>query len=223
MNFIKNLLEKVLNSFDNGRFLREPVKLFYFLNGICPFVLPLICLYQVIEYNVINEYTFKSWWGFTLLIAVLAGIAWLTVLAYCAFVFWKNRIKDLDLNVRTGDSTTAMPIMAHYIKCWGESTGLILAIAPVGMYVIGFVFMFLNGFAPYGFGFSFDQFLLKTIYGIAGFFGLLLVEFIICYPIIFVAHYISENIRIKAQIANDLRDVSDIHRAATMTPADDNK
>ena len=50
---------------------------------------------------------------------------------------------------------------------------------------------------------------------------LILVIFIfIClllsYIVILIAHFIGESIRVRAQIANDVRDLGDIHRAATL-------
>jgi hypothetical protein len=38
----------------------------------------------------------------------------------------------------------------------------------------------------------------------------------VSYITILIAHYIGESIRVRAQIANDVRDLGDIHRAATL-------
>ena len=213
MNMVKGLIEKLLNYIDNGKFFREPMRVFYLLNAIVPFLTPLLYLIVIVPLWGRMDYVLLGWTKICAIIALFLGFVWLLVLAYGTYVYWMNRRKALYRCFREGDDFKAIPLVANYIQCWGESYGLSLAIAPIGVYVIVYVMGLLCGF-NIGYGFDFRIFLLCTLLGIVGLAVLCLAMFLLCYPIVMFAHFASEKLRVKANLANDMRDLADIHRAS---------
>lgn len=215
MEQIKEWMKQLLQSIDSGVFLREPMKWIYMLYAVLQFVLPLCFLY--LYYQLLSSKFsigfLEGWDAFVMYLSMFLVVAWQFALAYTGFVYWKKRKEHLGREVRNGDSMVAIPVWAHYIQCSLEWTGIYLFVSVVGTYVIFFVCALLTGFDILGGSEAmFKGFLIGVLILIA----LIIIFLPICYLIILLAHYIGEQMRVKAQLANDLRDVSDIQRAMTM-------
>lgn len=222
IKLIKLFIDKLLHYIDNGKFFREPMKIFYLVNGFLPAITPIAYsvafLFFVFGELIPNDHKYENIWTKFLVITggSLIG-AWLAVIALLSIFYWINRKNQLTRTVRVGDNIKAIPIIAHYITCAGESTGLMLALTPLGSYIIVYVMVLLGGYSLLPGGIELSLLPIVAIGGVVGFALLVIAMFLICYPIVLLSHVVGEKLRIKAQLANDLRDVSDIHRAATMT------
>lgn len=216
MNLIKHYLEQYLGYIDDGRFFREPLKILYIIFGILPVSVPLFYLYTLVDdWDSMVGYS-EGWTKFTIVVAVLLIFVWLLAMAYCAFVYWMQRKNDLHHTIRVGEKIVAIPTLAHVVKCMGESYALVISLSVVGVYVILYVVSFLNGFSFFYYDPTVGEFLKCAVLGIVLFAVLLLGLFVFSYFVVLGAHTISEKLLVKAMIANDVRDLGDIHRAAVM-------
>ena len=90
--------------------------------------------------------------------------------------------------------------------------GLLLGLIPAIGVVMVYIWQVLSGFHQFDF---FDNFI-KNLFG-----GLLATIFaaaascLVGYAIVFLFRWMGELMRLRAQVANDVRDLGDIHRAAT--------
>lgn len=207
MDFIKELFYKFLKLIDDGRFLIKPMKWFYYLKGVVPFLLPLLFIYLVIDdgmHTHFSDWGKILWWIFVVLFTLYLGIV-----AYINFLFWCNRAKRVDQVVKRGDNIVAIPLVADNIKNTGEILGIMVSVIVIVGAVLFFVFMLLSGEQ----GFYKDLYFLNLLVKIV---VISLVCILITYLIIMLTHFVSERLRMFAQMSNDLRDVADIHRAAAM-------
>ncbi|MBQ0141544.1 MAG: hypothetical protein KBT06_01875 [Prevotellaceae bacterium] len=216
MNYIKHRLEKLTEVIDNGKFFREPMKLYYVMNGIAAFAVPAFFIKILTQLWSTLQYL-NGWSKFMTELSLVLVLIWLIVLAYCALLYWLDRKKNLNKCVRIGDSIVAIPTIAHYIQCAGECFGIMLGLSVIGASFILYIFGLLSGFGLFGGADGFSGYLLFFLIATIVLLVIILTTFLVCYPIVVWSHVIGEKLRIKAQIANDVRDVSDIHRAATMT------
>lgn len=215
MNIIKELIDKFMRTVDNGLFFREPMKWLYFFFGAVAFLPAFAFLIATIYFIKFNYYT--SWEIFTFVVNIICVFTFLLALGYLGWSFWSNRRRDLQQVVRIGDRINAIPIVAHYIQSVGEATFVFLFIAPIGTYIITFIIGLLNGFSIFGVRYLDVENYFKAFFAlILVFIGLVIGLFGICYLGILFTHFITEKMRIKAQLANDLRDVADIQRAAIL-------
>lgn len=211
----KSLMELFLRYIDNGKFFREPMKWLYILCGIIPFLITAYFLYQFIdEAHFIYRYI-NAWSKITLTFGVLLAFVYALVLDYLGLVFWINRSKQINEQVREGDQIIALPVLAHFVKTLGEGFGTFASLQVVGVYAIMYICMMLNGFDGMA-GHGFEGFMKALFYGLLIFLGIVVGACLFAYGTIFLSRTLSEKIRVKAMLANDLRDVADIHRAATM-------
>lgn len=134
-------------------------------------------------------------------------VALIVMAASCIFglLYWINRSNSLRSKIQCGNDIVVMPIIADYVQCTFEWFGLTLMIfTPLyAMYfgIIGQLFM------------EFGDYLVGLISCIL--FSILVIW--IGYCITCLGHFFGENIRAISTIANNVRDLGDIHRAATMT------
>lgn len=218
MNLIKHYLELMLNYIDNGTFFRDPMKLLYVIFGIVGFAAPLVYVYYIYdEWNHLIPSFLDTWPKMTLGLTYILIFVYLVAIAYAHLVFWLHRKDKLHQTVRVGDKIVAIPIYADFIQCAGEAAGIFPALALLGSYIVAFLIGLLNGFKFMNYGVNdFGDYLEAVVVLIIAFVLLAIACFIIGYLIILVAHVVSEKLRIKAMIANDVRDLGDIHRAAVM-------
>lgn len=200
-----NVFYKLLQVIDDGRLLRKGVKWFYYFKAVILFALPIYVIYGVIKDSpsfVFRTYYYHGGNTWAVILAILF-IALLFFLAFINFFYWTNRARKLESIVRQGDSVVAIPLAADNIKNDGEILAFIFLVGYVGLTILQFLLYLLTGHG------EFFKYLIITI-------STIVVAVIISFFIIFLFRFISEGIRMIAQMCNDLRDVADIHRAATI-------
>ncbi len=217
MNVIKSLFYKLLQLIDDGRFLIKPMKWFYYFKGVVPFLIPVCVLYFIFtetpRFLFLDVHVYNNAWA-KILVYVFGYvfIVYLIFLAYIIFLFWVHRAKRLEKVVRKGDAIVAIPLFADNVKNNGEIFALFLSFAVIGWSIMFFVFMIISGAEA----FYTHDFFENVLILLAECVGSSIVAIIISFFIIMVTHFIAERLRLFAQMCNDLRDVADIHRAATI-------
>lgn len=208
-------LTALLRNIDNGKFFRRPVQVLYAIFGALSFVLPFstifgcIYLFDYLHIDYVSTLP-KCFFYLGCMVAIIAG----TLIAYLGYLYWQNRANRLDFEANEGGTAVAIPVCAHIVQSILESYGIFSTIACSIYAVIGYFFayvpMLMSNELPFGSDDGFSALLsglVATVLFIAG-------TFIFGFFSVIFAHYLGENMRIGAQIANDLRDVADIKRAS---------
>lgn len=215
MKTIGTYLEKLLGWIDNGSFFISPMKWIYTVFAYLSFIPPFLLVYFIFELS--DEGLFKYMSGWSKFTAYLFCLIFLAVVVFAAFLmyyFWKNRCKKIDQAVRVGDQIVALPLWAHFNQSLGESLGVYIGIVPSIAGVLIYIWGLLTGFEYLN---MFGNNILQTIFiSLLALVAFILANILIGFVIVIVSHFISECIKLSAQIANDVRDLADIHRAATM-------
>lgn len=206
MEQIKNYFFRLLELIDNGRYLIRPFKWMYLMNAIlswAPAVFFIVAVIGQLEPSL--RYT-EGWTKIVCILGIFIFFVFLLFVGYLGFLFWTNRKKRIDDIVKEGDSAIAIPLFADWVKCIGESCGMFLGLViPIGLIVL-YMFFLLTGYQ----GFYKDGTFIIVLFAML---GIIVVCEIASYFIILINRYISERIKIFGQMANDLHDVADIHRA----------
>lgn len=217
MNPIKFCMTKFLSLIDSGKFFTQPMRWLYVIFACLSFVPALLVLYFIYEegINGILRYA-EGWVKFSGYLFCLIFALFVIVTAILMFYYWMDRSHKVAHIVNDGDQIVAMPVWAHYTQSIFESLGVYIAIIPpmgaVLFYLWGVItgFKYIEPFAEVG------DIIKLLVIGLLALAGFIFVCLLLSYIIILVAHYLGESIRVRAQIANDVRDLGDIHRAATL-------
>lgn len=205
---IKQILSQFLQFIDNGVLLKKPMKWLYLLNAVLPFLIPvgvLVALISNARYDLNADYV-GVWTSVVGYVFILLFVAALFIVAYVNFLFWMNRKQRLDTVVRTGDDIVAIPLLANLVQCVGESHAIFVGLVPPVAAALFYLFGLLTGI---------DRFYSSGKFA----WGLALVALVAlgaaaaAYIIVLFSHFIAERLRLLPQIANDVRDMGDIHRA----------
>lgn len=203
----KELSNSLMRNVDNGRFFIKPQKWLYFINGIIAFIFPLVVTYLIID-NKDLKYMFENstWNKFVGILAIILFLVFMYYTAYITFLFWVSRMNNIDVHVKEGDNMVAIPLYAHYIQSYGEFLALNIGLIPSVGAVLLYLFLLLTGEANFYHDRHFLTYFLILV--------LVIIALVVgAWAIAFISHFISECIRVIAQIANDLRDVRDIHHS----------
>lgn len=223
---------------DNGKFFIKPQKWWYFIFGLAAFIFPLIVTYLLVDQAIdvfrighkvydsdlggaivrdaVEKSSFKDVWrGIVGVIGIILFLIYQYVVAFLFFYFWKSRIKNLDSHVKVGDNIVALPLMAHSVKCMGEVLGVYIGLIPPVAGIFLYIFFLLTGEYDFYHDWNFLKYLIVLAVAIV-------VCFMLAWGIIFLFRVISERITLRPQIANDVRDMGDIHRAAVMQEETEN-
>ncbi|MBQ9287710.1 MAG: hypothetical protein IJ212_04700 [Bacteroidaceae bacterium] len=221
INVIKTGLNTLLSWIDSGNFFKKPMKVLYMITGYLSFLLPIALLVAFFNFkDIIEDFTsIKSlvddgWPAFLYMIFIILFFIILFLLSYINFLFWKNRSEKLESLVKTGDQIVVIPVWADYVQSTGEVWGIFWGIVPSITAILALVFYILSG------AIFEDNFLLNLLVSVIGC-ALFILFWVICgFIIILMSHFIGESMRLKAQMANDIRDIGDIARAATFENID---
>lgn len=216
MEKIKRGLLFVLNLIDNGELLKTPIKWLYIVNGILPFIMPLAVFIAFLAAANFRE-VFGSIMS-SMLFMVILFICTL-ICAYLSYIFWKKRREQFSQIISGGNKFIAIPIWAHVIRSISEWCGLYFSAIFGTSAVAAYLCTIFTGFHALRNVDALDVLPNSFVTFICSLIALAFVLFIIAifgYLTILIGRFISERILIKAQIANDVRDIGDIHRAATM-------
>lgn len=226
MEKIKRGFLFVLNLIDNGELLKTPIKWLYIVNGLLPFILPIVLFIVYLKF-IVAGFEFDIGWPIFIFM-VLAGLILVAALifAYLSFLFWNDRIKQFSLITGEGNKFIAIPVWAHIVRSFTEWWGLFVSGLLASSVVSIFICLLLTGFTLFEnipvykihklTRWFPDEFFPALGTSVFGSILLLILIAINGYLVILIGRFISERILIKAQIANDVRDIGDIHRAATM-------
>ena len=212
-SFIKRSFYKLLSWIDNGKFFIKPTKWGYTILAWLSILLPIaacVFIYQAYDGQVFGYV--EGWEKFSLVLLSIFFFIFVCVAAYLNYLFWIHRRSAIDSTVKVGDQIVVIPVFAHFLQSWGESMGLLLGLIPAIGVVMVFIWQVLSGFHQFD---LFDNY-------IKNFFGGLVVTILavaacclVGYSIVFLNRWMGELMRLRAQVANDVRDLGDIHRAAT--------
>lgn len=221
MNIIKQYVDRLLQYIDSGRFFRNPLKVLYILFGVCAFLPAVMLLLEFFSedtWNSLNSlgYYLDGWSKVIMYLALFLILVYLVLLGIIGLYYWLNRKNDLYNTIRIGDKIKALPTIAHFVKCLGESYGVLSFLAPLGVYIISYVLLLITGFKPLGVV-EIGEFFKYLFLGLLVAPVLAVILFLHSYLIILLAHGISERLFIKTSIANNVSDIGDIQRATTMT------
>lgn len=217
MNQIKFCMTKFLSLIDSGRFFIQPMRWLYVLFACLSFVPALAILYFMYDTGVddILRHT-EGWIKFSGYLFCFIFTLFVILTAILMFYYWMNRSHKVAHIVNEGDQIVAMPVWAHFVQSILESSGVYFAIIPPMGATLFYLWGVITGFKfiePYGEAGDIFKVLFLGLLVLAIFIFICL---FLSYIIILIAHYIGESIRVRAQIANDVRDLGDIHRAATL-------
>lgn len=216
ITLIKDWMYALMRTIDNGSIFIKPQKWVYFLYGILAFVFPiLVTIWIFDEGDVYFRYSEIFWTKFVAIIAIALFIVYMYLIAYLVFLFWKSRIANIDAHVKVGDNIVAMPLFSHLIKSIGECIGVYVGLLPPVGGALFYLFTLLTGEMDFYHDWHFIGYLL--LWALMSFLCVLVAWFIV-----FLFRFFSERITLLPQIANDVRDLGDIHRAAVM-PEEENK
>jgi len=210
LSLIKNWMYALMRIIDNGKFFIKPQKWVYFLFGILAFVVPLVVTYLI--YDSFDDFIGpldSGWDKFVGFVGITLFFIYLYLTAFLIFFFWKSRIANIDAHVKVGDNIVAIPLWAHAIKSYGECLGMYIGLLPPVGGALLYLFCLLTGEMDFYHDWLFLIYLLAWIL-------LTVASVYLAWIVISFFRFISECISIRPQIANDVRDLGDIHRAAVM-------
>ncbi|MBO4612786.1 MAG: hypothetical protein J5671_06410 [Bacteroidaceae bacterium] len=210
-------MTKFLSLIDSGKFFTRPMRWLYVFFAILSLVPTVVVLYFLYDKGVEGVLGYLSGWAkfsgylFCIIFALYVIVAGVLMMYY-----WMDRGRKVTLIVNEGDQIVAMPVWSHLVQSLMESFGVYICLVPPIGAVLFYVWGLISGFQLVNGSFDFEDYVKTLFIGIALLALVVFVCFLLSYIIILIAHYIGESIRVRAQIANDVRDLGDIHRAATI-------
>ena len=198
----KAMIEKAMTIVDNGQFFREPIVYLYRIIGIFIVLSFFGFMYICFSDDKLSLGKFMQYVDGGVNIAIALVVMALS----CAFglLYWINRSNSLRSKIQGGNDIVVIPIIADFIQClfewWGLTLMIFIPLYTLYLGILGQLFMHMGHYL---------DFLLITI---ASSIGIILLG----YGITCFGHFLGENIRAVSTIANNVRDLGDIHRAATM-------
>ena len=196
---IKRIIDQLMIAVDNGKIIKKPFKWLYVLSGaLC--TLPMLAGIGVIIWQweeIFNLLNPNFWTDFVCIMMAFFVVYALLIYAIWGWYFWKNRKEDLDGVIRTGSRTVAIPLVAHLNQSSGEHTSLFLVYISVVSFVLAYVTCMLTNAFDFWNDFGFILYLIGGIIGLAAI-------AVVAYLYLLFVRFISERIRLLAQIGNDV-------------------
>ena len=217
MEQIKFYMTKFLSLIDSGKFFIQPMSWLYVVFAclsFLPALLILCCMYYAGIGDILS-YT-EGWTKFSGYLFCFIFALFVIVTAILMFYYWMNRSHKVAHIVNEGDQIVAMPVWAHFVQSIFESSGVYIAMIPPMGATLFYLWGVITGFKymlPYA---EFGDIMKALLVGLLALAIFIFICLLFGYIIILIAHFIGESIRVRAQIANDVRDLGDIHRAATL-------
>lgn len=196
---IKRIIDQLMTSIDNGKLIKKPFKWLYVLSGVFCAV-PLLAGIGVIiwQWDVLFNLLDPNFWTdfVSILMAFLVVYA-LLIYAIWGWYFWKNRKANLDGVIPTGSRTVAIPLIAHNTQSTGEHFSLTLVYIAVVSFVLAYVACMLTNAFEFWNKFGFILYLIAGVVGIG-------VVALVAYLNLLFVRFLTERIRLLAQIGNDV-------------------
>ena len=218
MDLYNNPLKSFLNYIDNGSFFKRPMQIYYILCGALTMISILVLTIVLSVYLVKFLLNCEGWSAFVGWITFVIYWVLTIIMAFSCLLYWWYRSKELVNQSNKGNRIVALPLWGHFVQTGIESFGVYFALFCSQHAICLLVYTLLSGDWGLigGVGVSNDFSLMGLIFILLGFVITLLVIWGFAYIFILLAHVIGESIRIKANIANDTRDMGDIMRSSTI-------
>ena len=217
MEQIKLCMTKFLSLIDSGKFFTRPMRWLYVVFAILSLVPTVLVLYYLYEAGVDGILGHaKGWVKFSGYLFCIVFALFVIIAGVLMFYYWMDRSRKVTQVVNEGDQIVAMPVWAHLVQSLMESWGVYVCLVPPIGAVLFYVWGLISGFQVVNGHFEFGDYVKTLFVGIVALALFIFVCFLVSYIVILLAHFIGESIRVRAQIANDVRDLGDIHRAATI-------
>lgn len=206
----KESCERLFHSIDSGDFLRRPLYNLYRLRGVLSFLLVPCAIFVCASVYENYEFVLREMQG-RYMLGCGVFIVVVTFIALFNTFFWFNRADQLQLEIDKGSRIVAIPLMGHYMQSALEIAALNLAVVGIACSVVGYLFVYLPVC------FKMAEYIERSVFPevMKGLFVALFVAAISCffsYLGVMFARFWGESIRLKARMANDLRDIADITR-----------
>lgn len=216
MEFISSLLNRLLSQIDCGKFFIVPMRWLYILLAWINFLAPLALLYYY--YQLIDSGILRFVDGWPKMMGILFCVVFFILvlaLAYGNYLFWQNRCAKLDKVVSEGEEMVAIPLISDLVKSLGEIGGINMAVVGPSFVILVYLFAVLTGVDALGWvsGDKYVEIVFKGLLIVALY---VVVSIVIGFLIVLLTRFLAEQIRLLVRISNDVRDLGDIHRAATM-------
>lgn len=194
---ITSWISKILDVIDNGSFFRVPMEYCYRIIGVLS-----MCLCSIIglsfPYLFIEEMDRAFSSTFFAFVDGAALAVFFIAMGLFLLYFWFKRAKQLNERIPNGSDTVTIPIIADFIQCSHECTGLIYMIfIPIALIFFGFVGQF-----------GLDH--LDATSAIAFFILAIpvsVVFILIGFGIVLLGHFIGERLRAIATIVNNTSEI----------------
>ena len=198
----KRVIDSIMGFVDCGRFFREPMVYVYRFIGIlivlCFFAFMYLCFSD--DKGSLGQYMRYVDGSLNIVVALVV------MACSCVFglLYWINRSNSLRTKIQGGNDIVVMPIIADFVQCffecWGLTTMIFLPAYAIYFGILGQLFLDMGNYVAM---------LLTSI-------GFSILAILMGYGTTCFGHFLGENIRAISTIANNVSDLGDIHRAATM-------
>ncbi len=202
---------RLLGLIDNGRFFITPLKWWYIFKGCVAWLIPLAFVgFLIVQWDDVKMMLDMSnaWTSIVGIVMLILFTCVLGLLAYLTMQFWFHRKRRLDTLLHEDNSVVAIPLVVDNFQNNAEWASLFLSLSTICGSVLLLVFFILTGALDFYQG----NFILML-------FGIIVVDLVVVliswFSLLFV-HFLAEQLRMIPEICNNLRDVADIHRAATI-------
>lgn len=213
---IKHFVQQLMLLTDSGKLLKSPFKWIYVIMGALCFIPFIICaaalIWQWDAFFSLIEFVGSSFWTdfVTSLILVLAFYS-LIMYALLGWYFWKNRNDNLEHVVRKGSRIVAIPLIADVIKSKGELNSLFLVFYTVTLCVLAYLGCMLTNSFEFWTNWGGLLFLAAAIV-------IILVVVFVAYLNVLFVHFLSERLRIYAQIGDDVHHIASSNTREPIDP-----
>ncbi|MDR1789843.1 MAG: hypothetical protein LBR12_05835 [Opitutaceae bacterium] len=120
---------------DSGALWRRPVRWLYIVCSALFLLFPLFVIYQIIDNGVFRHASAKEVFAVILSWIFVAAASWLA-----AQIFW-NRKDTVLQTAPVGADFAATPVVAHFIRTFGEAYGTWFAVTGFGLSLVLTIFL----------------------------------------------------------------------------------
>lgn len=189
------IISKILGVIDNGSFFRVPMEYCYRIIGVLS-----LCYYAIIGLSLPFLFIKELKHSFTSVFFAFIDGTFLTVILVAIglflLLFWFKRAKQLNERIPDGSDTVTIPIIADFIQCSHECTGLIFMIfIPLTLIFFGFIGQF---------GYEYNE---ASIAVLLLAIPASVIFILIGFGIVLFGHFIGERLRAIATIVNNTSEI----------------
>lgn len=199
---VKHFVQQLMILSDNGTLLKRPFKWIYVIMGALCFIPLILCagalIWQWDAFFSLIEFIGSSFWTdfVTSFILVLAFYS-LIFYALLGWYFWKNRNDNLENVVRKNSRIVAIPLIADVIQCKGELNSIFFVFYVATVSFLAFLGCMLTNSFEFWTNWG-------GLIGLGALILIIIVALFVAYLNVLLVHFLSERLRVYAQIGNDV-------------------